>query len=175
MPRRSFENGRQVSGDTTRIASQAFRMPRLNGASLPPVIARSVAPCAPSRNACPIAWPAEEHAVEMVKLGPVMPNSIEMWLAPALAIVFGMVSGCTRLLPLLVDLDEPDVLGALTAHAGSGDDRRRLAQFRRPLDARLLHRLARRDHRELREAVHEVRAAVVEIGLMAVVSTSAPF
>ena len=24
-----------------------------------------------------------------------MPNSIEMWLAPALAIVFGIVSGCT--------------------------------------------------------------------------------
>ena len=36
MPRRSFENGRQVSGDTTRMASQAFKMPKLNGASLPP-------------------------------------------------------------------------------------------------------------------------------------------
>ena len=46
MPRRSLENGRQVSGDTTRIASQAFRMPMLNGASLPPVIARSVSPVA---------------------------------------------------------------------------------------------------------------------------------
>ena len=30
-----------------------------------------------------------------------IPNSIEMWLAPALAIVFGMVSGCTRFRPFL--------------------------------------------------------------------------
>ena len=44
---------------------------------------------------------AEEHAVEMVKLGPVIPNSMEMWLAPALAIVLGMVSGWTRFCPLL--------------------------------------------------------------------------
>ena len=48
-----------------------------------------------------MACPAEEQAVEMVKLGPVMPNSMEMWLAPALAIVLGMVSGCTRLWPSL--------------------------------------------------------------------------
>ena len=79
------------------MASHAFRMPKLNGASLPPVRARSVAPVRTIQNAWPMAWPAEEQAVEMVKLGPVMPNSIEMWLAPALAIVLGMVSGCTRL------------------------------------------------------------------------------
>ena len=101
MPLRSFENGRQVSGETTRIASHAFRMPKLNGASLPPVIARSAAPERTIQNAWPMAWAAEEHAVEMVKLGPVMPNSIEMWLAPALAMVFGMVSGCTRFCPCL--------------------------------------------------------------------------
>ena len=44
-----------------------------------------------------MACPAEEQAVEIVKLGPVMPNSIEIWLAPAFAMVFGMVSGWTRL------------------------------------------------------------------------------
>ena len=99
MPWRSFENGRQVSGETTRIASQALRMPKLNGASLPPVRAISAAPDRTIQNACPMAWPADEHAVEIVKLGPVMPNSIEMWLAPAFAMVFGMVSGCTRLRP----------------------------------------------------------------------------
>ena len=44
IPRRSFENGRQVSGDTTRMASQALRIPKLKGASLPPVSARSVCP-----------------------------------------------------------------------------------------------------------------------------------
>src|SRR5581483_4071911 len=95
MPRRSLENGRHVSGDTTRIASHAFRMPKLNGASLPPVIARSVKPDRTIQYACPMACAADEHAVEIVKLGPVMPNSIDMWLAPALAIVFGIVSGCT--------------------------------------------------------------------------------
>ncbi len=48
-----------------------------------------------------MACAAEEQAVEMVKLGPVMPNSMEMWLAPALAMVLGMVSGWTRLWPSL--------------------------------------------------------------------------
>jgi len=54
-----------------------------------------------------MAWPADEQAVEMVKLGPVMPNSMEMWLAPALAMVLGMVSGCTRLRPSLYTSTKP--------------------------------------------------------------------
>ena len=83
------------------MASHAFRMPKLNGASLPPVIARSVMPDRTIQYACPMAWPAEAQAVETVKLGPVIPNSIEMWLAPALAMVLGMVSGCTRFRPIL--------------------------------------------------------------------------
>jgi hypothetical protein len=101
MPCRSRENGRQVSGETTRMASHAFRMPKLKGASLPPVSARSTIPERTIQNAWPMACAAEEHAVEIVKLGPVMPNSIEMWLAPAFDMVFGMVSGCTRLWPSL--------------------------------------------------------------------------
>src|ERR1035441_4792864 len=84
MPRRSFENGRHVSGETTRMASQALRMPKLNVASLPPASARSVFPVRIISNAWPIACPDEEHAVEIVKLGPVMPNSIEMWLGAGL-------------------------------------------------------------------------------------------
>src|SRR5436190_2020823 len=99
MPWRSLENGRQVSVETTRIASHAFRMPKLNGASLPPASAISAAPDRTIQYAWPMAWPADEHAVEIVKLGPVMPNSIDMWLAPAFAIVLGMVSGCTRFRP----------------------------------------------------------------------------
>jgi len=35
----------------------------------------------------------EEHAAETVYVGPLKPNSIEIWLAPAFAIVFGIVSG----------------------------------------------------------------------------------
>ena len=43
-PLRSREKGRHVSGDTTRIASQDFRKPKENGASLPPAIAASTIP-----------------------------------------------------------------------------------------------------------------------------------
>ena len=52
-------------------------------------------------NACPMAWADEEHAVEMVNAGPVMPNSREIALAPAFAMVLGIVMGCTRVLPIL--------------------------------------------------------------------------
>ena len=49
IPFRSRLNGRQVSGATTRIASQAFKKPKLNGASLPPVMPTPHGPRAPSR------------------------------------------------------------------------------------------------------------------------------
>ncbi len=91
-----MQNGRQVSGETTRIASQAFSSPKLNGASLPPAMAISTSPARTMRNAWPMAWFAEERAVEMAYAGPVTPNSMEIWLAPALAMVRGMVRGCTR-------------------------------------------------------------------------------
>ena len=55
-----------------------------------------MAPVRTIQNASPMAWPAEEHAVDSVKLGPVIPNSMEMWLAPALAMVFGIVNGWVR-------------------------------------------------------------------------------
>jgi hypothetical protein len=54
-PRRSLENGRQVSGETTRMASQALRNPRLNTASLPPAMAISAAPPRTIQNAWPMA------------------------------------------------------------------------------------------------------------------------
>src|SRR5260370_11397116 len=96
MPLRSFENGRQVSGDTTRMASHAFRNPRLKMASLPPVIAISAPPPRTIQNAWPMAWLEEEQAVEILYEGPVIPNSIEIWLAPAFPMIFGMVNGFTR-------------------------------------------------------------------------------
>src|SRR5262249_47178108 len=64
---------------------------------------------------------------------------------------------------LLIDLLESGVLGGLTTHARTGDDGRRLAQLRCPFDTGILHRFPRGDYRELREAVHEVRPAVVEV------------
>jgi hypothetical protein len=48
-----------------------------------------------------MACAEEEQAVEMVNAGPVIPNASEMALAPALAMVFGIVIGWTRVLPIL--------------------------------------------------------------------------
>ena len=70
---------------------------------------------------------------------------------------------------LLIDFLEADVFGALTANAGAGDDGGALAQLGRPGDARIGNGFARGDDGELREAVHEVRAAIFEVRLMAVV------
>ena len=54
-----------------------------------------------------MAWFAEEQAVEMAYVGPKMPNSMEMWLAPALAMVRGMVRGCTRFRLFLYSSTKP--------------------------------------------------------------------
>ena len=67
----------------------------------------------------------------------------------------------------LVDFVEAEILGALAAHAGARDDGGRFAQFRRPLDPGICDRLARGDDGELREAVDEIGAPVVEVGLVA--------
>ena len=61
IPVRSFEKGRQVSGETTRIASHALRNPMLKTASLPPVMAISATPLRTIQNAWPMAWLEEEH------------------------------------------------------------------------------------------------------------------
>ena len=51
--------------------------------------------------AWPMACADDEQAVAMVNAGPVIPNSSETALAPAFAMVFGMVMGWTRGLPIL--------------------------------------------------------------------------
>ena len=56
----------------------------------------------------------------------------------------------------LVNVPEPLVFGALAADARSGDDRGDSPQIPRPFDSALGHRLARRHHGELREAVDHV-------------------
>ena len=65
-PARFFENGRQVSGATARIASHALRLPKLNGASLPPASATSAVPFPTIQKAWPMAWVDDEQAVEIV-------------------------------------------------------------------------------------------------------------
>src|SRR5438477_12477645 len=95
-PARFLENGRQVSGATTRIASQAFKCPKEIGASLPPASAQSSVPWRINHNAWPIAWFAEEQAVEVVKVAPVNFCSIATWLATALLMMRGTAVGERR-------------------------------------------------------------------------------
>ena len=95
-PLRSVENGLHVSGETTRIASHAFNIPRLNGASDPPASAASTSPLRTIQNACPMAWLDEAQAVHTVYAGPVMPYRMEIQLAAALAMMRGIVSGFNR-------------------------------------------------------------------------------
>ena len=90
---RSFENGRQVSFAITRKASQAFKVPRLMHASVPPATAASAIPERTIWKASPMAWVAEEHALTTPKDGPRRPTCIDTWLAGAFGISFGMVSG----------------------------------------------------------------------------------
>src|SRR5437762_14374170 len=95
-PARFFENGRHVSDATTRIASQAFKCPKEIGASLPPASAQSSVPCRINQNACPIAWFAEEQAVEVVKVAQVNFCFIATWLATAVPIMRGTAVGEQR-------------------------------------------------------------------------------
>ena len=71
-------------------------------------------------------------------------------------------------LPHLVDAIESGVLGGLPAHARPRNDGRVLAEFRRPLDAGIGNGFTRRDHRELRKAVDEIGAFIIEVGAMVV-------
>jgi hypothetical protein len=125
-------------------------------------MARSVMPLRTIETACPMACAALAHAVEMVNAGPVIPNSIEMWLAPALAIVLGDGQRMDAVVALLVDFlearssvacpptQEPVTMAAVSRNSGG------------PFDAGIGHSLARRNHGELCEAVHKIGAAVFE-------------
>ena len=110
-----------------------------------------------------MAWVADAQALATANAGPRSPRSIEIWLAGAFAISFGIVSGWTRGVALLVEPPELVVVGRLAADADADDGRRPLRQSVREIDAGLRDRLARRDHRELRHAVHHRDLAVVEI------------
>src|SRR5713101_3401569 len=68
----------------------------------------------------------------------------------------------------LVDAMETGVLGGLPADARSRNNGRVLAQCRRPLDSGVGDGFTRRDHGELRKAVDEIGALVIEVGMMIV-------
>ena len=88
-----MENGRQASGAITRIASQPRSVPKVMQASAPPVTAQSTWPERTIWKARPIAWVAEAQALATTKAGPRNPQCMEIWLAGAFTISFGMVSG----------------------------------------------------------------------------------
>src|SRR6202789_2828639 len=96
MPAAAAEKGRHWVGETTRIESQARRKPKVSGASWPPVMAAETMPERIIWKARPMAWVAEEHAVEMLRVGPVIFWSMEMLLSPALAMMRMTVRGSTR-------------------------------------------------------------------------------
>ena len=93
MPCAAAENGRQTSGAITRIASQPRMVPKVMQASVPPVTAQSTMPGRTIWKAAPIACVAEAQALATAKAGPRSPQCIEIWLAGALTISFGMVNG----------------------------------------------------------------------------------
>ena len=96
MPRRSLLNGRHVSGAITRMASQALSMPTVKIASLPPVTAKISFAIAHQAKRLPDGVVGGRAGGRDRVNGAASPRSIEMWLAPALAMVFGIVSGWTR-------------------------------------------------------------------------------
>ena len=101
--------------------------------------------------------------MDRVKAGPVMPISIEMWLAPALPMDRMMVSG-TDSLPLVeIQLLVARVFRGLAAHAGAGHDAGLLSKLLRPLDPGVPDCLARGHHRELRETVDEIQLLCFEM------------
>ena len=93
---RSLENGRHTSGDITRMASQPRSVPKVMQASAPPVTAQSTEPARTMWKAMPMAWVADAHALATAKAGPRKPHAMEIWLAGALTMSLGMVSGNTR-------------------------------------------------------------------------------
>jgi hypothetical protein len=99
IPFRSFEKGRQVSDDMMRMASQPFIAPKVMLASAPPVTAQVTLPLRTIWNAWPMACVADAQADETAKVGPLMPQYNETWLAGALIMALGMVRGCRRAAP----------------------------------------------------------------------------
>ena len=99
IPFRSFEKGRQVSGDMMRMASQPFIAPKVMLASAPPVTAQVTLPLRTIWNAWPMACVADAQADETAKVGPLIPQYNDTWLAGALIMAFGMVRGCRRAAP----------------------------------------------------------------------------
>src|SRR5271169_2241889 len=101
-PSRSAEKGRQARlvlpfpEASTRIDSQLRIMPKVMGASLPPVSMMSAMPILIRWKAPPMACPEEEHAVAVESEGPSAPYSMEICDVGALCMIFGIVKGWRR-------------------------------------------------------------------------------
>ena len=77
----------------TRMASHPLTVPTVMQASAPPVTAQPTWPDRTMWNASPMAWVDDAQALATANAGPRSPRSIEIWLAGAFAISFGIVSG----------------------------------------------------------------------------------
>ena len=150
-----MENGRQVSGEITRIASQAFKKPRLNTASLPPVMAMRASTTAhhPERLADGVIGRRASG-----RYGVSGANHARFERDPARGRVLHGARDGQRVYArniIAIKIDEPFVLGTLAAHAAASDDRGVFAQLFGPFDAGLGDRLARRDYAELRKPIEQ--------------------
>ena len=82
-----------------RMASHSFSGPKAMEASAPPVTAQETAPERTIWKAIPIACVADAQALATVKVGPVKPKCMEIWLLAALTISRGIASGGMRRAP----------------------------------------------------------------------------
>jgi hypothetical protein len=76
-----------------RMASHALSEPRTRTASAPPHRATGAVPARTIWKARPMAWVADEQALTIPNDPPLMPQCMVTWLAGALAISRGTVSG----------------------------------------------------------------------------------
>ncbi len=89
---------------------------------------------------------------------------MEIWLAPALLIPNGMVKRMDAMPAMVKEFPVTDFVGKSAAHAGTGDDRRALAQLLGPFDTGRCHRLAGSNDGKLREAIHETERFAGKVG-----------
>src|ERR1700674_888223 len=92
-----------------------------------------------------------------------MPNSIEIWLAPAFAMARGNDQRIASKLAPLVEFHESRVLRGLATHARAGHNRGFFAKRRRKRDSRISQSFAGCNDQELRKRVQQAYAVGLKV------------
>jgi hypothetical protein len=150
IPLRSFEKGRQVSGDMMRMASQPFMALKVMLASVPPVTAQVTLPLRTIWNAWPMACVADAQADETATFDPAVHRDLARRRADHGS---GDSQGMQPRGAFRIETAEVFIKGCMSARS-SADDRgssaSKLAVQRKP---RLAYCLPRSNDGELRNAV----------------------